>query len=291
MLPDGGSSPQARGTLGDLSALRFDERFIPAGAGNTATGRRWIRARPVHPRRRGEHVEGPPAAGTKTGSSPQARGTQAGRDGHRRRHRFIPAGAGNTGTSRESRSGISVHPRRRGEHGTCPTRRRPRPGSSPQARGTPGILSSLIRLVRFIPAGAGNTYFGRRGTTPSPVHPRRRGEHHDALGQGRHDRGSSPQARGTHGDGQRRRRGDRFIPAGAGNTSRRQRVFPPRSVHPRRRGEHSSCISLILRRKILVKQRTDSHQQIYDAVSGRSISALVMRAIIDRPVVDGNSRA
>ncbi len=91
-----GSSPRARGTLRHRIAHQLDQRFIPAGAGNTSISELSIRLITVHPRGRGEHPilggEGGPA----DGSSPRARGTrrvlaQIVHDG-----RFIPAGAGNT---------------------------------------------------------------------------------------------------------------------------------------------------------------------------------------------------
>ena len=112
---------------------------------------------------------------------------------------------------------------------------------------------------RFIPAGAGNTFIqdigriGHDGSSPrargtrSPnglgardraVHPRGRGEHHRQRRVYGRACGSSPRARGTPQlvslpDGF-----NRFIPAGAGNTSHRCDPGPTASVHPRGRGEH-----------------------------------------------------
>jgi len=50
-----GSSPRVRGTLQVQGASCALCRFIPAGAGNTATGPRSPSALPVHPRGCGEH--------------------------------------------------------------------------------------------------------------------------------------------------------------------------------------------------------------------------------------------
>ena len=93
-------------------------------------------------------------------------------------------------------------------------------GSSPQARGTLQLTVGVLFVVRFIPAGAGNTRSLRSSKSRQSVHPRRRGEHagrEQVLPAGC---GSSPQARGT----------PRVAPAWAA----------PSSVHPRRRGEHTS---------------------------------------------------
>ena len=70
-----GSSPLARGTARLRQQRRVDQRFIPAGAGNSQLV--GLRQHPaaVHPRWRGEQVE---AQGLKihaVGSSPLARGT------------------------------------------------------------------------------------------------------------------------------------------------------------------------------------------------------------------------
>ena len=153
-----GSSPRARGTRRREYDQDAADRFIPAGAGNTAA----IRARccdaPVHPRGRGEHFVNSNGAGNPTGSSPRARGTRR-------------------GAPPRPRWG-AVHPRGRGEHDQFGRHVVGRVGSSPRARGThrqraPGLVEQ-------------------------PVHPRGRGEHASAAVCCCYAAGSSPRARGTH---------------------------------------------------------------------------------------------
>ena len=143
--------------------------------------------------------------------------------------RFIPAGAGNTPYRPGVHDERAVHPRGRGEHistrslGLCSS------GSSPRARGT---LTPCLRhtcLIRFIPAGAGNTSF------PSGIP-------HNIFGSSPRARGTrqvcpsaSPRARGTHNSWHPK---VGFIPAGAGNTKHQLGRDRRRSVHPRGRGEH-----------------------------------------------------
>ena len=132
----------------------------------------------------------------------------------------------------------SVHPRRRGEH--CDIRRdiKRAIGSSPQARGTPPSGFPLLRLRRFIPAGAGNTRVVHPGSRRISVHPRRRGEHDLRSIAVLDINGSSPQARGTRAVPNMDSADCRFIPAGAGNTRQRFGCTTCAPVHPRRRGEH-----------------------------------------------------
>ncbi len=91
---------------------------------------------------------------------------------------------------------------------------------------------------RFIPAGAGNTICAPRDLYGAAVYPRWRGEHCD-LG---HDTllniGLSPLARGTRGFSHPEPRHARFIPAGAGNTTKSAARSPALTVYPRWRGEH-----------------------------------------------------
>ena len=214
-----GSSPQARGTRCVWRRHSPPHRFIPAGAGNTCRRRPYRQPQAVHPRRRGEHVGNSLHYAWDHGSSPQARGTLWHRAVYAVRRRFIPAGAGNTNMRRNLLRRGTVHPRRRGEH----------------ASGVPVQLYS----DRFIPAGAGNTWIARADLFWTMVHPRRRGEHGPTLGTGLVSNGSSPQARGTLLRDTAVCQSARFIPAGAGNTPGGWRGAGRRTVHPRRRGEHS----------------------------------------------------
>ena len=112
------------------------------------------------------------------------------------------------------------------------------PGSSPRVRGTLEGTDEQLKLVRFIPACAGNTWtWTARRPTPT-VHPRVCGEHVGGGAVRGLGAGSSPRVRGT----QHARGGPgahhRFIPACAGNTPRSSPSRGSRPVHPRVCGEH-----------------------------------------------------
>ena len=94
-----GSSPLARGTHAHGTIPAAPGRFIPARAGNTAPPQAARSAGTVHPRSRGEHWVWFPRMGLPSGSSPLARGTLEERNQPVRGGRFIPARAGNTGSS------------------------------------------------------------------------------------------------------------------------------------------------------------------------------------------------
>ena len=111
-------------------------------------------------------------------------------------------------------------------------------GLSPLARGTLCRCQHCWRVIRFIPAGAGNTVPRIISLSSSTVYPRWRGEHSASLmpiiGLG----GLSPLARGTHQRYRLQLTGSRFIPAGAGNTISVMLKDIAGSVYPRWRGEH-----------------------------------------------------
>ena len=193
-----GSSPLARGTPTAYRPLSERTRFIPAGAGNTAY--------------MDSHSD------CDGGSSPLARGTRAGVLGRSCRLRFIPAGAGNTGPRTLRGVTPTVHPRWRGEHISFPICSTCKGGSSPLARGTRIPALTQPREIRFIPAGAGNTFPVIFHLAMEPVHPRWRGEHAVCVWNATLRRGSSPLARGTRADIPRSPGLRWFIPAGAGNT-------------------------------------------------------------------------
>ena len=175
-----------------------------------------------------------------SGSSPLARGTPANDVISVCLHRFIPAGAGNTSKRENWPLNTAVHPRWRGEHSLSRAELLTEIGSSPLARGTRLEPGRMCWLLRFIPAGAGNTSVPPCCRRSMTVHPRWRGEHSRAVLVAVWRRGSSPLARGTrlwHLPQAVRRR---FIPAGAGNTAPPAPAIHDQSVHPRWRGEHIS---------------------------------------------------
>ncbi len=198
--------------------------------------RRW--GRPVHPRERGEHAAAAARGQPLNGSSPRARGTRPASSPAAMTRRFIPASAGNTSLQSVAMTHGTVHPRERGEH------QRPLPtwfvnnGSSPRARGTPGLARQGEPKPRFIPASAGNTGQALSQSPPPAVHPRERGEHFNSPSSEQREFGSSPRARGTPHPLPGAAHTPRFIPASAGNTSEPEYSRPRKSVHPRERGEH-----------------------------------------------------
>ena len=73
----------------------------------------------------------------------------------------------------------------------------------------------------------------------SAVHPRARGEHRAVAPKVGHQPGSSPRSRGTFFLLKHQARDWRFIPALAGNMSRKPNYGNIIAVHPRARGEHA----------------------------------------------------
>ncbi len=132
-----GLSPLARGTR-TRDAPRFvGTRFIPAGAGNSHHDARATRQGSVYPRWRGELRRKRMRSPMVIGLSPLARGTLLQRRTADGLARFIPAGAGNSGTGPALTGGGSVYPRWRGELAALTVASFFQYGLSPLARGTP----------------------------------------------------------------------------------------------------------------------------------------------------------
>ena len=218
--PRHGSSPRVRGTRHATQRAGRERRFIPACAGNTATGSGGCPRPPVHPRVCGEHGDSHAGATCLTGSSPRVRGTLPSHRHPTRHRRFIPACAGNTDKGGKGCYHVPVHPRVCGEHRNLAAKGSGAVGSSPRVRGTRVRQLVPRRPRRFIPACAGNTRPRTAGGGSSPVHPRVCGEHRDNLHKPIHEW--------------------RFIPACAGNTNRTPPGAAPSPVHPRVCGEHRS---------------------------------------------------
>ena len=213
-----GSSPRVRGTLRVCRRATGLMRFIPAGAGNTASTCWPTCATTVHPRGCGEHRSRGRRQRKNDGSSPRVRGTR--RFSHRWKPAtwFIPAGAGNTPAELYLFTLGAVHPRGCGEHAMHPKFVPPFSGSSPRVRGTQVECQVAGGERRFIPAGAGNTSRQRHLKSSFPVHPRGCGEHYMRSVAVDYRRGSSPRVRGTPAATGATDQRCRFIPAGAGNT-------------------------------------------------------------------------
>ena len=131
------------------------------------------------------------------GLSPLARGTRFVFGSVAQRPRFIPAGAGNTGSQLDRMALSSVYPRWRGEHVHHRVGYLRGDGLSPLARGTLPVDDHAVPLGRFIPAGAGNTLICDPSGSAVPVYPRWRGEHLLDVDHRTHLGGLSPLARGT----------------------------------------------------------------------------------------------
>ncbi len=98
-------------------------------------------------------------------------------------------------------------------------------------------------FTRFIPAGAGNTRLNREGATGTAVYPRWRGEHLPTAKDWKTNLGLSPLARGTLKLAAGMGGTGRFIPAGAGNSFRVDRLLRNRAgLSPLARGTLSFSI-------------------------------------------------
>ena len=111
---------------------------------------------------------------------------------------IIPAHAGNTVLANVDAFRDRDHPRACGEHFPLNLIKIILPGSSPRMRGTRWLTGLYRSNSRIIPAHAGNTGQGLRGTAGCGDHPRACGEHSVARGYCSTALGSSPRMRGTH---------------------------------------------------------------------------------------------
>ena len=213
-----GSSPHARGTQTVITKQSEQPGIIPACAGNTHWLPVTVTTPEDHPRMRGEHMFGLHEIAVNEGSSPHARGTRNGIGRLGQTAGIIPACAGNTKRMRMTGEWAWDHPRMRGEHWYCSLQNVDCMGSSPHARGTPGVQHRNMAAHGIIPACAGNTYTTRRIMPVNGDHPRMRGEHAKKTLQFDTVLGSSPHARGTLLSSFSDLLSSGIIPACAGNT-------------------------------------------------------------------------
>ena len=212
-----GSSPRVRGT-GRPAVLRVvPRRLIPAGAGNSCVCPCFSRSTTAHPRGCGEQPNFVFAPVSSCGSSPRVRGTVCGPASRTTGTRLIPAGAGNSSSSRWRGGQSTAHPRGCGEQGGAAHSSVRFCGSSPRVRGTDRPAGLCAGLHRLIPAGAGNRRQAAGCPQAGPAHPRGCGEQAGCSPSHHRISGSSPRVRGTGQWPAPASDYHRLIPAGAGN--------------------------------------------------------------------------
>ena len=154
--------------------------------------------------------------------------------------RLIPAHAGKTLWSKQSRAASPAHPRSRGENCSARSATICLSGSSPLTRGKLRRGIRRFKKERLIPAHAGKTPCGAARRAGTPAHPRSRGENYKSATLTRSSSGSSPLTRG------KRRRIDPvpetvgLIPAHAGKTRPKPLTRTSSPAHPRSRGENGT---------------------------------------------------
>ena len=183
--------------------------------------------------------------------------------------RIIPARAGFTPQRRRRRRPSADHPRSRGVYSAPHAYEWARPGSSPLARGLPGLAGGLVVGRGIIPARAGFTVLSAQDSGVGEDHPRSRGVYMVAPPHDGARGGSSPLARGLLPDGGAVVGLEGIIPARAGFTPRLTMRAPSPRDHPRSRGVypplderlHRGAGSSPLARGLRIQRRQGSPQR------------------------------
>ena len=174
------------------------------------------------------------------GSSPLARGLRGHGPARDEFGRIIPACAGFTQGHRADAPGPPDHPRLRGVYKVFGVGPDLRVGSSPLARGLPGVRAAGSAVARIIPACAGFTPRWIGGPRHERDHPRLRGVYSSPSPHPGSGRGSSPLARGLPLTSLSASLAAGIIPARAGFTAAFSGRGRQRGDHPRSRGVYGS---------------------------------------------------
>ena len=191
-----GSSPLARGLPRGGLVLSESSRIIPARAGFTCATPSTVSTAGDHPRSRGVYPCPWDSASESSGSSPLARGLQKGFRWRVQVPGIIPARAGFTCSPARSQSRCRDHPRSRGVYTWLYMDEFHLLGSSPLARGLPGVHGRATRPQGIIPARAGFTSPMSSPCQSATDHPRSRGVYFSNVVTLSVSDGSSPLARG-----------------------------------------------------------------------------------------------
>ncbi len=219
-----------------------------------------------------------------------------------RRHRIIPAHAGQTVRARQIVGHVTDHPRACGANPeTIRGRRRPG-GSSPRMRGKRRASSAPTPRGRIIPAHAGQTESAEARLSWNTDHPRACGANEGGVRSSIALSGSSPRMRGKPSISQRIYSRNRIIPAHAGQTASSTFCEVPSSDHPRACG--ANLLELILdfiaagssprmRGKHIFRAVAVNQRRIIPAHAGQTIPLLLNCVVhADHPRACGaNSRS
>ena len=213
-----GSSPRMRGKHLDRGQRRQHVRIIPAHAGQTTRVYRKHVETADHPRACGANRRCAMVRQLAYGSSPRMRGKLSPTTSRYNFPRIIPAHAGQTAPYVHRTFCRADHPRACGANHDC-VRPLFRPfGSSPRMRGKHAVAGAARRVVRIIPAHAGQTS-GLTYPMPSVAdHPRACGANFRVREVVDAYAGSSPRMRGKRLHKRHRGKPVRIIPAHAGQT-------------------------------------------------------------------------
>ena len=152
-----GSSPRMRGKLLNVKTQVWNERIIPAHAGQTATTTKRRPLKTDHPRACGANLPLLARVGTGDGSSPRMRGKLFHACFFVKFCRIIPAHAGQTSSEVNTTTSWTDHPRACGANVQADVGRKRFHGSSPRMRGKHHAFLRHDLLGRIIPAHAGQT--------------------------------------------------------------------------------------------------------------------------------------
>ena len=213
-----GSSPRVRGRPFAYLAYLVVVGLIPAGAGQTSQRCSGPVSSRAHPRGCGAdrlHIR---FLHVNEGSSPRVRGRRERQAAAGAAFGLIPAGAGQTSTTRTAPTKSWAHPRGCGADAGVPECAADFQGSSPRVRGRRVACPRGGLHERLIPAGAGQTSPELSRCTRSTAHPRGCGADVHLLAIEVDGFGSSPRVRGRPRTLSSPTAQPGLIPAGAGQT-------------------------------------------------------------------------
>ena len=237
-----GSSPHMRGKRISWFHRSCVSRIIPAHAGQTSGRAPLVRSSADHPRTCGANWACSQTQSMRGGSSPHMRGKLVGSQQTYPLHRIIPAHAGQTSPPCAPTGPTTDHPRTCGANCEPFLGQMDLGGSSPHMRGKYQSQTHRIRHARIIPAHAGQTCPAGSRAVSASDHPRTCGANTLTTHKESKTRGSSPHMRGKRTHRICHQRGNRIIPAHAGQTEANREGLEQEADHPRTCGANVTAM-------------------------------------------------